>query len=38
MRKIRADSVADFIRMADSLGLTEVDVDRTGNGVAPWQR
>ncbi|MBM7048331.1 MULTISPECIES: response regulator transcription factor [Rhizobium] len=38
MRKMRADSVADLIRMADSLGLTEASVDRRGNGVAPWQR
>lgn len=38
MRKMRADSVADLIRMADSLGLTEASADRRGNGVAPWQR
>jgi FixJ family two-component response regulator len=38
MRKMRADSVADLIRMADSLGLTKASVDRRGNGVAPGQR
>lgn len=34
MRKMRADSVADLIRMADGLGLTETAVGGRGGGPA----
>lgn len=37
MRKMRADSVADLIRMADGLGLSETAVDGKGGG-ASWSR
>lgn len=37
MRKMRADSVADLIRMADGLGLNETAADSKGGGAA-WSR
>ncbi|OCI95591.1 DNA-binding response regulator [Rhizobium sp. AC27/96] len=38
MRKMRADSVADLIRMADSLGLTETAIGGKGGGPASASR
>ncbi|WP_037151155.1 response regulator transcription factor [Rhizobium freirei] len=38
MRKMQADSIADLIRMADSLGLSEATSDGKGGGAAPRAR
>lgn len=38
MRKMRADSIADLIRMADSLGLSDATADSKGSGVTPRSR
>ncbi|MBB6484844.1 response regulator transcription factor [Rhizobium lusitanum] len=38
MRKMHADSVADLIRMADSLGLAEMVIDGKGSGNASRSR
>ena len=38
MRKMRADSVADLIRMADGLGLSDTSVDGKSSGTGSWSR
>ncbi|MFF0949663.1 response regulator transcription factor [Rhizobium leguminosarum] len=35
MRKMRAETVADLIRMADGLGLSEISVDGRGTATSP---
>ncbi len=38
MRKMRAETVADLIRTADGLGLSEISVDGRGTATSPRSR